>query len=405
MPTRAPTLRYDGPRPRLLALMEASRALATATDHDALLRRILDLSTRHVGAERGALFVMDRERGGLVATIFHGDELAELHVGPGRGLVGQVVATGKPIRIRDAYLDARFDRSVDAATGFRTRSVLVAPLLASDGSVLGALEVLNKQEADAFDADDEAFLGALAAQAAVALETARLVEERLREARLAGIGQVVATLVHDLRGPLSGLMGYAALLEQEPPPEVRGELLEGLRRQGRRMDQMVRSILRYVRGEERFLFAKTDIDELVKHAAADFAAAAHDHPVTVEAQSDDVGVARVDALALRRALDNLLRNAIEAMEGRAGRVELRAWCEGGDVLLRVSDQGKGLSEAARGRLFQAFATSGKREGTGLGLELVQRVVEGHAGRIEVESEPGRGTAITLRLPAEGPPET
>lgn len=404
MPTRAPTLRYDGPRPRLLALMEASRALATATDRDALLRRILDLSTRHVGAERGALFVVDHDRGGLVATIFHGDELAELHVGPGRGLVGEVVATGQPIRIRDAYLDARFDRSVDAATGFRTRSVLVTPLVGSDGTVLGALEVLNKQEADAFDADDEAFLGALAAQAAVALETARLVEERLREARLAGIGQVVATLVHDLRGPLSGLMGYAALLEQDPPPDMRGDLLEGLRRQGRRMDQMVRSILRYVRGEERFLFAKTDIDELVAHAAADLAAAAHEHPVTVEAQSEDVGVARVDALALRRALDNLLRNAVEALEGRSGRVELHACRAGDDVLVRVTDNGKGLAEAARQRLFQAFATAGKREGTGLGLDLVRRVVEGHAGTIDVESSPGQGTTITLSLPADGPAE-
>ncbi len=397
-----PSLRYDGPRPRLMALIEASRALAATPDRTVLLRRILDLSTRHVGAERGALFVVDSERGGLVASIFHGDEVAEIHVGPGRGLVGEVVQSGRPIRVADAYLDARFDRSIDAATGYLTRSVLVVPLLGTDGARFGALEVLNKRDADEFDADDESFLEAFAAQAAVALETARLVEERLREARLAGIGQVAATLVHDLRGPLSGLMGYAALLEREPPAEMRAELFEGLRRQGRRMEQMVRDILRYVRGEERFLFAKTDVDELLSHTAADLAAAHHDAPVTIRAEPSCVGAARVDPIALRRALDNVVRNGIEALDGRAGEVVLRARRDGDDLRIEVTDSGKGIPDAMRERLFTPFATAGKREGTGLGLELVRRVIEGHTGRIDVESAPGAGTTIALIVPIAGP---
>lgn len=387
-----------------MALIEASRALAAATDRDVLLRRILDLATHHVGADRGALFVQDVTQGGLVATIFHGDELAAIHVGPGRGLVGEVVQHRTPIRIADAYADERFDRSVDETTGYRTRSVLVVPLITWEGDVLGALEVLNKRDEGVFDEDDEAFLGAFAAQAAVALETSRLIEERLREARLAGIGQVVATLLHDLRGPLSGLMGYADLLEQDPPPELRPRLLQAVRRQGRRMDLMVRSILRYVRGEERFLFAKADLDEVLAHAVADAEAAFHAEPVAFHLDSEPLGAVRVDALALRRALDNLLRNAVEALEGQAGSVTLRARRHGERIHLDVIDTGRGLPPAARERLFTPFATSGKREGTGLGLDLVRRVVEGHAGTTHVTSEPGQGTTIRLDLPLTGPPE-
>lgn len=403
METRSPAVRYDGSLGRLQALIEASRALAAAAGSANLLRRILDLATHHVGADRGALFVETPDGSALVASLFHGNELQEIRVERGRGLVGDVVATGRPIRIEDAYADARFDRTVDARTGYKTRSVLVVPLVGWEGHVLGALQVLNRQDGLAFDEDDEGFLAAFAAQAAVALETARLHEAHVREERLAAVGQVVATLVHDLRGPLSGLVGYTGLLEQDPPQDVRLHCAAALRRQGSRMDQMVRSILRYVRGEERYLFAKTDIDGLLDEAAADHGAALHDTQVEVVREGERVGAARVDALALRRAIDNLVRNASEALRGR-GRIGVGARREGDAILLEVSDDGPGLPTALRGRLFEAYATSGKAEGTGLGLESARRVAEGHGGKAFVVERSGPGTTIALRLPIAGPPE-
>lgn len=400
-----PAAGYEGPRSRLDALVAASVALNAAPDLGALLRRILDLATEHVGAERGALFLVDPETGGLTADIFHGEEVARIRLARGRGLAGEVAETGRPVRIPDAYADPRFDPSVDATTGYRTRSLLVVPLRHRGGGVVGVLEVLNKR-AGAFDADDEAFLEAFGAQAAVALETARLVEERVRAERLAAVGTAVARLVHDLRNPLGGLKGYAALLEQEAPPELRARCVAGLRRQAERMHRMLESILDYVRRGDAWLYAQDDLDRLVDEAVADLGAAFAQEGVDVRRAPGRAGHARVDAHALRRLLDNLARNGAEAMpEGGALEVGARrVEAPAPGIRLWVRDSGVGMSPRQRERLLTGGGSEGKAEGTGLGWGIVKAIVAAHGGRLEVHSAPGAGTEVAVWLPPGGVPE-
>ena len=395
------TARYEGPLPRLQALIEISRALARAQSQPGLLRRILDLGTRHVGAERGTLYELDPVTGVLTATLLHGEDERSIRLEAGQGLAGTVASTGQAIRIADAYADPRFDRSVDARTGYRTRSMLIVPLRGWDDTVVGVLQVLNKIEGE-FDADDEAFLAAFGAQAAVALETARLHEERVHEERLAAVGQVVATLVHDMRGPLTGLNGYAGLIAQKPPDDLHRKCVEGIYRTCKRLGAMVGSILKYVRGDAHLLLAKVSLDELADEALADAEAAFHDRDLTWRRLGEPVGAARVDALALRRALDNLLRNAAEAT-GTAGVISL--WVEHageGRVRMLVGDEGPGLPAEIREHLFEPFQSVGKSEGTGLGLYTVREVVEAHEGDLVVESPPGGPTRIGFALPISGP---
>lgn len=379
------------------ALIAAGVELARVQDLDRLLRRILDLATENAGAERGAIFVRDPRTGDLVSHLFHGDELATLAVKAGQGLAGDVAATGRVVRLSDAYQDPRFERSIDAATGFRTRSLLAVPLRVRGGEVLGVLEVLNKREGE-FSADDEAFLAAFAAYAAVSLENAQLLEQRLHAERLATVGRLAATLVHDLSSPLSAVRGYADVLEQEPPAEVRRRCTSGIRRQADRMAEMVRSILAFVRGDHPFLPAKVDVDALLTELAEDLEAAHGGARIHVERLPGRAGAAYVDPAAIRRALENLARNAAQAMP-RGGTLRLGASRVGDELELLVADTGLGMDEATRERIFEPFFTRGKPDGTGLGLAIVRRVVDGHAGRVEVESQPGRGTTFRLLLPA------
>jgi len=387
------------PQARLEALIGAGVELARTHELDALLKRILDLATANLGAERGALFVREAATGNLVSHLFHGEELTRLTLRAGRGIAGEVVASGLAVRVADAYTDARFDRSLDAATGFRTRSLLAVPLCARGGEVLGVLEALNKR-AGAFDAADEAFLTAFAAFAAVAMENARLLDQRLAAERLATVGKLAAALVHDLSGPLSAVRGYADVIEQEPPAEVRQRCTQGIRRQARRMGDMVRSILSFVRGDQPFLFAKIDLDELLDELVGDLEAAHVQGAIRVVRLPGTAGAASVDAAALRRALENLARNAAQAMPD-GGTLSLGADTANGEAVLTVTDTGVGMDEATRARLFEPFFTRGKPEGTGLGLAIVRRVAEGHGGRVEVESTPGQGTAFRVRLPLGG----
>ena len=395
--------RYDGPRRRLQALIEASLALGESQDLPTLLRLILDLATFHVGAERGTLFRRDRETGDLTATIFHGNELEQIVLPAGRGLAGQVAETGEVVCLDDAYEDERFDRSVDQSTGFRTRSLLAVPMQLRSGEIIGVVEVLNKRDG-VFDEDDEAFLDAFGTQAAVALENARLTEERIRGERLEAIGTVSANLVHDLKNPLSGIHSYTDMILQGPPPDLLSRCVNGIRRQTGRMNHMVTSILRFARGEDALLVSKQDFDAMIEEIAEDLEAAHRGDGVTIERTGERVGNVRVDGMALRRVVDNLCRNAVEAMVN-GGTIKLDARIKGQEILLSIADDGPGIPPERIEDLFKPWETEGKRDGTGLGLAIVRRIVDRHEGVIEVESKPGQGTRFLIRLPVTGPTGT
>lgn len=394
--------RYEGSRRRLQALIDASLALGESRDLPTLLGRILDLATTHVGADRGAIFRRDVKTGDLTASIFHGDELAQIAVSSGHGIVGQVAESGTALRLADAYDHADFDRTVDERTGYRTRSLIAVPMQLRTGEVIGVVELLNKNEGE-FDDDDEAFLKAFGAQAAVALENARLTEERIRGERLEAVGAVSASLVHDLKNPLSGVHGYTDVILQQPPPELLERCVQGIRRQTLRMNHMVSSILRYVRGEDSLLVSKTNFNTLLEEIVEDLRAAHAADGVSIAHEAEPVGTVRLDPMAMRRVVDNLCRNAAEAMDGK-GTITLRVAIVDEDVLLEIADDGPGMDPQRVEALFAPWETAGKQDGTGLGLAIVRRIVDRHGGSIAVDSRPGHGTTFRIRVPFAGPPD-
>ena len=109
-----------------------------------------------------------------------------------------------------------------------------------------------------------------------------------------------------------------------------------------------------------------------------------------------------DAGALNQVFLNILKNAAEAIEGEGGAIHVAASGEDAQVVVRIRDTGPGMEAAVKERLFEPFfSTKVAGKGTGLGLSMSRRIVEQHGGAIEVASEPGEGTCVTVRLPAEG----
>src|SRR5579863_8948278 len=155
------------------ALREVGTALGTTLDLDQLLELILDKITEAVEADRATLYLLDDANEELVSRVALGNDVRSIRVKVGHGIAGHVARTGKPLHVRDAYKDPRFLPDWDLLLGYRTRSILAAPMKNHLGKTIGVVQVLNKKRGD-FTDDDADILAALATQAAVSIDNSRL---------------------------------------------------------------------------------------------------------------------------------------------------------------------------------------------------------------------------------------
>lgn len=166
----------------LQTVLAVSRALGAERDLDRLLALIVRSATDLVDAERTSLFVVDRDAGEMWTRVAEGS--GEIRLPLGRGIAGSVAVDGQPVNIPAAYDDPRFDPAHDRRTGFRTRSILCIPMVNHEGAVVGVIQALNKRDRPSFTVRDEQVLAAMAAQAGVALENARLLQRDRERQRL-----------------------------------------------------------------------------------------------------------------------------------------------------------------------------------------------------------------------------
>jgi signal transduction histidine kinase len=228
-----------------------------------------------------------------------------------------------------------------------------------------------------------------------------------RRDRLAAMGELASTVAHEVRNPLNAIAMSAKRLKREflgvlpesdPERAELDELLGVVANESGRIDRIVRQFLDFARPPQ---LAPRDVDlaALLAEVAASLQARAAQQAVALEVTRADAGLARVDADRLREVLDNLVRNALEATPA-GGRVTLAARREPGGHVLEVSDTGAGIPPETLPRIFDLYFTT-KPDGTGVGLAVAQQIVAAHGGTIEVDSQPGRGTRMTVRLPQQG----
>ncbi|HEX6271922.1 MAG TPA: GAF domain-containing protein [Polyangiaceae bacterium] len=165
------------------ALREVGTALGTTLDLDDLLELILGKVTELLEADRATLYLLDETKDELVSRIVVGGEVRSIRMKLGHGIAGLVAVSGETIRVADAYRDSRFEKEWDLLTGYRTTSMLAAPLRNHLGRTIGVLQVLNKRVATGFTPDDEAIASALSTQAAVAIDNSRLVLSLIQKNR------------------------------------------------------------------------------------------------------------------------------------------------------------------------------------------------------------------------------
>jgi signal transduction histidine kinase len=226
-----------------------------------------------------------------------------------------------------------------------------------------------------------------------------------RSERLAALGQMAATLAHELGTPLNSVLGYTQLLLRDGPPDEQASKLMVIESQVQRMIETIRSVLDRTRDRE-LKRALVALGPLVSEAMALISARLAGREVVLRSEVPDVlPPVPADETALRQVLINLLTNAIDATEPpgsiTVGAGLLPANGRGRQLEITVRDSGHGMAADEVRRVFEPFyTTKAPGRGTGLGLAIVDHIVRAHGGQVVVESTPGRGTTMRVRLPLE-----
>jgi signal transduction histidine kinase len=221
-------------------------------------------------------------------------------------------------------------------------------------------------------------------------------DKKLKE-RMSLLEQLAFGVAHELRNPLTVIGGYATMLKRSLRGKER-EIAERILNEVELLQQFVSRFLDFARPLS-LRKMEVSLEDVIKGAIEGCRETASSKGVRFLMESEG-GWPRVmgDRAALERAFSNIVTNALEAV-GDGGTVRIRAWEEGGWAKVAVSDDGHGIPRDVLGRIFDPFFTT-KENGIGLGLCITRRIVEGHGGRIEVESEEGIGTTFTIALRKE-----
>ncbi len=381
---------------KLEQLMEASKIINSTLNLDKLLGVILEAATLSLEADRGTLYLVDDLKQELWSKVAQGNDMVEIRLPVGKGIAGHVAKMGETINIPDAYSDPRFNPEVDKRTGYRTRNMLCMAMKNKDAKIIGVFQLLNKKNA-AFEKSDEQYIDALSAHASVAIENARLAQEMVQSERLSAVGRMASTIIHDIKNPMGTLRVYAQVMKKKSGNEEAAKLADEMIHQVDRFVNMAQEILDFSKGQSSMNVQELDFAEVMNGVLDFIQKDLEKNKVELVRKTSFTGKVKMDQDKIIRVFYNIASNARDAMP-QGGSLTVITEKQNDLVKIDFKDSGTGMPEEVKKRIFEPFMTFGKKHGTGLGMSIVKKVIDDHKGRIDIESEMGKGTTIHVYLP-------
>jgi len=412
------------------ALFEISQMLAGTVDLRKTLQQIADAANRLTkSSTRAILHLLDADRLCLEPVAISGDvppgTMMSLNFRPGEGVAGKVVATGEAINVADVTIDPRYvasqrPRQVTGVLGPidlpALRALLVAPVM-TGGTILGTLSVQSPAPG-AFNEDDSRLLTALGAQAALAIEKARLYDDLqtalqhekstraqlVQAEKLAALGRIVASVAHELNNPLQAIQNALYLIQMEANLSEQGNQdLKTVLNETERMAGLIARLRETYRPATTEAYQPTSLNVLVNDVQHLLATHLRHSSITLTFKPDEaLPLIPVIRDQIKQVILNICLNAVEAMKD-GGHTDIITEYHplARNVVLRIADNGPAIDPQILPLIFDPFVTTKAGEGgTGLGLAITYDIIQRHMGRVEVDSIPGRGTTFNVILPMD-----
>lgn len=412
----------------LSALHEIGQSMHTLNLEE-ILELILKGVTQGIGFDRARLYLLDEEKNQLrcqVAVGIDKDKIQNINLpyDVHDNILSRAIKEKRPFIVEDARRDPRVNKEM--ITFLDVKSFAAVPLL-SRQKVLGGIAADNLVSEDHISEKKVQSLMIFASQAALALENALMyeelktfsnqLEERVKKAtaelqqtqeqlirseKLATLGQLSAGIAHEIRNPLTSIkILIHSLVDEEATPASREKDLAVIEAEIERVNKIIRQFLDFARPRPPSL-QKIDLHKILEETL---------HLVAYEIEAQGINLQKnytpknhyvvVDGEQMKQVFLNIILNAIQAMP-RGGKLTVATFPENispesKELVVSIRDTGEGIPPEIREKIFEPFFST-KEEGIGLGLPIVQRIIEEHKGRIKVESYPKRGTTFYIYLP-------
>jgi signal transduction histidine kinase len=378
---------------RFHMLLGISTTLSSTLDLRTLLEMVISAASDLTGTEYASILLTDRITGKVHMAASTGPGAIDEAAIPLDGsAAGRILSTGLPLII-DNEVDQQYD---DFANGGQSayRNMLGVPLVTKD-SVIGVLEVINKQAGRSYSEQDVAVLQSLASQAAVAIENARLFQQT----------DLISEFMHEVKTPLMALTAASELLARENLGEKPAELVDMIQNETKRLAKMAQDFLDLARlesGRTQLAHEPVDLNLLIQDVIRVQKPQATSRDIVISTElSDQSPIVLGDYDRLKQVLLNLTSNAIK-YNHEQGKVNVAVWFVDHEVVIEIADNGPGIAKENLPHLFERFYripdSEGFTVGTGLGLSIAARIVQEHGGRIDVASEMGQGSTFRCYLP-------
>ncbi len=394
------------------AMSELTAAIGAIMDPEQLLERVMDVIRDELPVDHGFILMYEPEGSELVPKVVRyrrGLRASKQKIATSRRIVQHVVEHREAVLCTNAMTDARFatEGVEDSIHSFGLRSVICAPIIVRD-LLLGVIHIDSAAASHTYTQEQLRLMGTIGQMTGLAIQNAMLVQQQVRTARLAAVGETVAYLSHNIKNVLQALQAGADVVDmglKKQSLDTVGQGWQIVLRNLERIMEMTMNMLSFSKTREPNL-KPTNLNQIVADAVAGLKKQADEREVVLLTDFEQpFPPIPLDPDGISQVALNLIGNAIEAVSPGSGVVNVatRFNAEEGIADLIVSDNGPGIEPDRIEEMFEPFKSTKGQGGTGLGLPVARKIVREHHGRTVVESKPGEGTTFRVRLPAQEMP--
>jgi signal transduction histidine kinase len=363
---------------------------------DDVLKNIVDVAVNLTNADRGTLYVVDKEKNEIWSKVLIADEINEIRLKMGEGIAGWVAQNGGTLNIEDVKEDERFEDKIDEITGYETKNMLCYPVKNKSDEIVAVLQLLNSNKGK-FSFEEEKYLDAISLNISAVLENSSLVERLLEAERSMSLDKMGNFLAHDIKKPILTSKRYAEHLRKKELPFETKQIVDMLAEQLNYVADKVSTTAEYTEGTIILRRQNVSLNDTLHKYAAEANTLLTSNNCKIEYNFDkDVNVF-IDIKELYQAYYHVVKNSCEALED-GGNIYISTKIIDNKILISFDDKGIGIEQEDLKKVFEPFWTKDKTKNSGLGLSIAKKIIEDHEGTIEIKSDKNNGTIVIIKLP-------